>query len=581
MMIGMSAYAADGDAPRFKEPDFAYPQDVIRQAQSLLKNAETLPADQAGVTRLRAVVELCSARSRVDGDSVFVFPAMIESAIAATKDDPAAEAMLTLYEAYVYNTIYGGDTYRYDRVDAPLEPYPSDVAEWSGEQFRTVIAALLRRGLELADDTPLSRFSSSVDYSKEALRYLPAVKDFARYFAISIYENISRADHLYTDEIASLVDGGVADAAAGSAPYFYWSVRKCRLDPKSEYRRLSETYSKSADIEDARYVLQAMCDAESSPAYMSDYEDESREEAERRAEFMTLLEKSLDDFPEWYGNNSFRNELSRLRMPRVRMLMPDMVLPGKAFDVNCRYSYVKSVKLTVYSIPESVSVNHLSAEKIIKAKYPIVATASFSPEPGAAPQGGFSRQFTLSSGRYAVVAVVDGQTAFADYNRICVTPILGMVASGTANSSAVAVDFETGAPLKDVQVTLCRPSSADTKKVTLGRTSGDGLLSFETPRSGKYWRNYLMLSYKGGRYDFNKGLQVMEYRPLDDTPHRSAKVFTDRAIYHPGDSVRWAVVAYVTGGRDEQTLKETKLRLVLKNANSEKVDTAEVVTDSH
>lgn len=601
MMIKMSASAADGDALRFKEPDFAYPQDVIKQAQSLLKSADGLPADKAGVTRLRAVIELCSARSRVDGDSVFAFPAMIESVIGKTRNDAAAEAMLTLYEASVYNTIYGGDPYKYDRVDAPLEPYPADVSEWSGEQFRTVITALLKRGLELANGTPLSRFESSVEYSKEALLYLPTVKDFARYFAINIYNDISRADHLYTAEIASLVDGGISTAAAGSAPYFYWSVRKCALDRESQYTALEDIYRKSADVEAARYVLQAMCGAQGSSAYMGDYvavgeepceepvpdadaEDDWLEEAKaagQRAELMTLLEKSLNDFPKWYGNKSFRNALGRLRMPRVRVTMPDMVMPGKAFDVNCRYSYVKSVKLTVYSIPAGVS--GLYADKVLQGKYPVVATASFTPEPGAAPNGKFSRQFTLNTpGRYAIVTVVDGKTKSAESNKVYVTPLLGLVATGTTNTSAVAVDFETGAPLKGVPVTLYQHSSDENnKRVSLGRTSGDGFLSFESPRPGKYWRNYLIFSYKGIQYDLDGGFGVGVYRPSGTTTRESAVVFTDRAIYHPGDSVQWAVVAYKTGGRSEQTLKDCRLRLVLNNANNEKVDTAEVVTDAH
>ncbi len=590
MMIKMSVSAADGDALRFKEPDFAYPQDVIKQAQSLLKSADSLPADKAGVTRLRAVIELCSARSRVDGDSVFAFPAMIESVIGKTRNDAAAEAMLTLYEASVYNTIYGGDPYKYDRVDAPLEPYPADVSEWSGEQFRTVITALLKRGLELANGTPLSRFESSVEYSKEALLYLPTVKDFARYFAINIYNDISRADHLYTAEIALLVDGGISTAAAGSAPYFYWSVRKCALDRESQYTALEDIYRKSADVEAARYVLQAMCGAGESPVGMVDdiaiaeeSGDDSQSVAEtvrRRDELIAILSKSLKDFPTWYGNNRLTNALNRLRMPLVNMSMPDMAAPGKTFDVDCKYSYVNNVKLTVYSVP--VKVAGLSAYEILKAKYPVVATASFKFEPGSSPTGRFSRQFTLNTpGRYAVVAVVDGRPENAAVNMVYVTPLLGMNVTGARNAAVAAVDFLTGAPLSGVIVRNNQAASKGETRTDLGRTSGDGLLGYNSPDVKGYRYGYLSLTYKGIKYDLNERLRVGSYRPDRSTPGASVAVFTDRAIYHPGDSVQWAVVAYLTGGGSEQTLKDCKLKLVLKNANYEKVDTAEVVTDAH
>ena len=98
---------ADADNPNFKEPDFAFPRTVIEEAQQKLIQADNLPDFEAGVLRLRAAIEICSAEQLVDQDNIFKQPDFVESIIAKSAGNNAAVTMLTLYEAKLFCNIYG------------------------------------------------------------------------------------------------------------------------------------------------------------------------------------------------------------------------------------------------------------------------------------------------------------------------------------------------------------------------------------------------------------------------------------------------------------------------------------------
>ncbi len=251
------AGAADNEGPKFKTPDFAYPQTVLNNARALLKTADTSDSHHAGEIRLRAALEICSAAQSIDYDSIFAQPAMLSRLVAESANDPAAKSMLTLYEAKLYANIYTARKYKYDRVDAPLEPYPDDVSAWSGLQFRTRIATLLANALAEADTTALSRFSASLDYSPEVLVYLPTVADFVRFAASRIYSDLRTPSDNYLAERKAICTEGIKAAPEGSAPYFYWSCALIELENKGDRQAeaFEALYDRWKDREAARYVL--------------------------------------------------------------------------------------------------------------------------------------------------------------------------------------------------------------------------------------------------------------------------------------------------------------------------------------
>ncbi len=165
LLIMATLFNANGAAPKFSTPDFAYPQKVIKSAQ---KNLD------AGLDPLRCMLEIATAERAIDPDTIFTLPASIEKQIAKAKTD-ADRAMLTAFEAEVYSTIYRESKWKYNRVDAPLMPLPEDISKWSAQQFAHKLNELYDSALKFAkaDNKPLADYKDAIEFGKESLDFIP------------------------------------------------------------------------------------------------------------------------------------------------------------------------------------------------------------------------------------------------------------------------------------------------------------------------------------------------------------------------------------------------------------------------
>lgn len=580
-----SADASDNKGPAFKNPNFAYPQTVLKDARAMLKKAESAETPYAGEIRLRAALEICSAAQSIDYDSIFAQPEMISGLIAASDNDPAAKAMLTLYEAKLFNNIYTNRKYKYDHVDAPLEPYPVDISAWSGLQFRTRITDLLSEALAVADTTPLTRFYASLDYSTQAIEYIPTVADFARFTASRIYDNLRTPKENYHAERKAICEAGIKASEEGSAPYFYWSCALMELEKQgTELTKALETsYTRWKDKEAARYVLVELVERSRGRYAFDEPAEETENGSEtvkddriaKRDRLISLLEESLTRFPSWYNNNALRNSLNSIRQPYASLDAPSMVAPDTPFEIKINYSFAKKVSVSVHSLP--AITNNLSSEGILRS-FPRVFSAEVTQ---TKTDGTSDMSVTVKNpGNYAIVMYVDGKTAESTWTPLLVTPLIGMTVGRGEDINAIATDFNTGAPLQGVKVNMQQRLNRSISTTFTGSTNGDGVIAFKAPTDRGYSNRWLTFAYKGRTYDFDNNVRIYNYHQPSDEPQRSVQILTDRPIYHPGDSIKWAIVlASKVRGEEATVNASVHLNVTLYDANGQEVDTDSVTTD--
>lgn len=442
----------------FKEPDFAYPKTVEADARALLKKAEAMKGDEAAVVRLRAVLEICMAQTQIDKDSAFAQPAFIAAQAKATEG--AGKAMLLMFEADKYASIYLSNRWNYDKVSAPLEPYPADVSEWSGEQFRTRIKELVDEAVGTADKAPstaLTVFDPAIEYSKEALTYIPDVKAFVPLKAYDVLKSINDSNG------AEAIARSAMDKAAETSPgYFFWATKLYHGDKK-----LLEIYRRNKDSEAARFLLQDIVGSSN-----SDYEeyavneDSGDSEARKKAvrdDKIRMIRESLEKFPSWYGNASLKNALTRLTRPQISFTYPSMVSPGEDITIECTYSYAKRIDAALYAATQIYKPDLLKKQrKIASAEYTTDATDGKAVLTLKAPE----------AGNYVLLMTADGSPAIEN---ITVTPFIGFAVNGCKDNVVVAADFNSGMPLPGVSVKSAsyRRSSSP---VRIGKTGADGFL---------------------------------------------------------------------------------------------------------
>lgn len=562
---------ADADNPNFKEPDFAFPRTVIEEAQQKLIQADNLPDFEAGVLRLRAAIEICSAEQMIDQDNIFKQPDFVESIIAKSAGNNAAVAMLTLYEAKLFCNIYGINCYKYNSVEAPLEPYPDDISEWSGAQFHSEITDLLAKARSVADSTPLEQFATSVDWTPEALQYMPTIADFARYCSYSSLEllddyNFGKVSTELKELNRALFSSNIDAYTPGTPQYFFWCVRDFEANCDNEdllFKTLIDFYLKWENCEAARYVLMVASDY---------YDGDIFDDLEDTTSFVDILSRSLAKFGSWYNNNVFKDEINRLTQPKVIYTVDDAVALGSSFDISVKYAYVKELEVCIYQKP--IIDSRISPSEIVKSQPCLVSQKTVVDS----ICGELVLPFTLSiPGEYIALVKLDGELDDDDYADFQVLPVNLFSISHGESAYASVVDFYTGKPIKNDLVELVYKQNRRWNEEidTLGRTNSDGVVPFNISRAG-----YLQVQHDGKRYSFDKDITVVNFNKSEDVgTYCEVTILTDRPLYHPGDTVNWAFVMAKSDGNFQRVVEGLDLLVSLYDANNELVDSLNVKTD--
>lgn len=281
----------------------------MKKRSGAFEKADKQAAPQAGVTRLRALLELCAAQKAIDFTNSFAQPALVAGQIGMANNTPADRAMLLLLQAKIYSNIYLNDRWSYDRVDAPAEPLPADVSEWSGLQFRNKIKALLDSAMQIEASEPLGHYKDVLEYSDHTADYLPTSRDFILYQAHQIFSSIGDFAKTEANEVLAKA---LNLAGPDSPAFFFWKTMQLEEQNFDSMDQERDTwfsfYEKYKNVEPARYVLAIMLNRYS---YLK-----TPLPTPEQLQMIAMAEQSLKSFPEWYNNTAISNSLGGSQHPK-------------------------------------------------------------------------------------------------------------------------------------------------------------------------------------------------------------------------------------------------------------------------
>ena len=110
----------------FEKPDFAYPRDVIRDADAAL--AQAVKSGDAPV-QLLALMQKTKAAESIDRDSLKTSIAQVVQ-YAARQTAPDAKAIFNLYAAQLYSKYRLDNSWNMRGRTLHEGPRPADIAEW-------------------------------------------------------------------------------------------------------------------------------------------------------------------------------------------------------------------------------------------------------------------------------------------------------------------------------------------------------------------------------------------------------------------------------------------------------------------
>lgn len=583
-------------AQKVATPDFAFPKKVAEQSRAALEKAIE---KNDGPMVLGELVKLTIAETAVDGNNVNTAIATIERTRALTADSLTC-AMIDLLLAEVYRQAYDRRSWEYDARTLPLTPFPADVDQWSGDQFRAKVDMFNRRALDKADllqRADLAKWGRTLVIGKLTKVYYPTLYDFAVHKVIDSIESMNRFEiddvvplralslpagrlHLTNENanrITQLYDALIDFHADGSpAPrimaqidrlaflsehVFYIDSKKAQTLAVS---RLKELYESLADkTEYAGEVLIALRgrinrDSDSDPDEVKWY--------------YTEIKDFIRRYPAFDRLDCLLSVKADLEDVSVTVSAPLCFAPGKPVEISVSAWNMIDGRLDIYKVnDDSFAQNMYPAP----AGTPVQSLA-VSVGDTLVCHGKAKLSFTVEKeGAYIIVPVVNGSpTKDFRYDRVWCTRLALTTTEFNNEVYAFTLDPADGHPVSGSKILV---STRSGKVKEAGVTGSDGALTLPAGL------NFNSIAAKNGssvtpshwQYDSSLGT-----REQPEKLSVSASAFTALPIYHPGDTVEYvAVIQGYTRSLNTHLLADFKINVKFRDANGQQIDTAELTTD--
>lgn len=571
-------------------PNFAYPAKV--EATARQQYARCL-AEKNYNGALRALMDAELARTSIDSDS-------LQSAITAVEDfarlsaGSDASALSWLLAAVITNDAYKSLRGVYDRREQPLLPLGDDMTLWSGEQFRYKIRALCDSAVAAGGSatTPLESYGNVLNVSRSGKIICPTMGTFVNMKVIEILESLVNwaerlplsamccADELSAEVkllhstrpdiayILSLYDNVLKVNGANAGSYIWFEQSRLSFTMQRMYGiNREQALVRRNQILEA--LMKRFAGSEFTCEILGALAEDVNPGDENAPDVYVELKKAIHKFPEYSRINILKNELDNLTCRKVSVQCRTLVAPGDSLEVIVKSSNADCVYVNLYRLPDNLDYNY-SYASIDKAVAVGRRTVRFDAKVPFEEEGKVTFTFTRP-GRFIVVPDIDGVKRDRDgYPVITVSSLCSGLLSFDA-STVVVVDPVSGAPVKGAELTFFSDRRNDKKKHSLGKTDSDGL------KNVGEWQNGYVIARKG---DDRSAAKYIWRVGKGDENARSVQIFTDLAIYRPGDTVQWACVATKALKNKKSPVADTRMSVVMKDANGEEVDTVTVTTDA-
>lgn len=302
----------------------------------------------------------------------------------------------------------------------------------------------------------------------------------------------------------------------------------------------------------------------------------------RQVERLKMVREGIAKYPHYAGINQLKNIEKEILNPFLSVDITQ-AYPGKTQNVNVSYVNLSGVTLELYKVnlPVTSAVLDHQSSDFLKKYARLQKEEHFALK----PTSDYIRKDTIlkiqapQPGIYYVKAVPDGTKKGSGGTLMYVTALQVIYRPMPADKlELVVVDAMTGHPVPDAEVvTYTRKGGGFTPGQTYAADK-QGTLKLDFLRSGNVLFNAVTVDDRsmpvsnlwGGNYYYNKPSAKRE----------EVRLFTDRSIYRPGQTVYVSGLAYEQQGDSTQVLINKKYKVSLFDVNNNEIGKVDVNTNS-
>ncbi len=515
-----------------KVVDFNYPQDVSKTALADLDRAL-----KGGDGRLvvDAIVRYSIAQSGISHDNMPDIVSRIDSAIQLEKR-PEYRALLSYFEARVF-AAYMARCGVFDRENPEDEADENEYTAWDNTKFSNKIFQLIDQTLSQPEELkrhPITEFKGIITYDKHGALLVPSLYQF---LCQQVLEMISDAEQ------EAKIGASWKQSVEGNVPAYIYASLRCHDSAEKLYEQ----------FKDNEHSGLALADTYGDEMYKT-YKD------------------YVSRFPQGYYTPSIQNKLNLIECKQVSLTYPPNLHSGDSVTVEMRVQNVNHITLQVYRLPETmvhnrrnnIPINQLTLVQSKTVNVQGMVPFIIEDYKVALPP--------LPYGSYVIVPsyVADGEPQIvkniSTYDKLTVSDIALFYVTAVGNNNRLfAVDNRTGAPMSGVKVKGSHLSAT---------TDRDGCFTIPSAIQDD--------EFYASRGNDHYGPSIVYNRVYpgnyDDV---LAQVFSDLAIYRPGETVQVAAILYHQGNNSRKIKPNEPIRIRLMDTNGEDVDTISGVTDDY
>ena len=476
--------------------------------------------------------------------------------------DSASVALLHSLTAEMYSRYYQNNRWTI-RQRTDLQDYvPEDLREWSGNLFENKIREELAASLlpaYLLQHTSAREFASLLKEGKDTEALRPTLFDFLAYRAIEIQASPSWYEALIDFHRA---DGNRSALLMAELGYLDYLRNQSGAFPSSK------TYAAKLDSLANAYAGNPYAVEIAKKQWLLKEQTQYQQPSEAlrdstRGELYRMAQEMLRQFQHSPQSVFFENQLAYLEQPSLSLQMNRNVYPGKTLKLHFQYKNVKDIDIRIYENPARPEMALRTDQQKKKGKQVGVYHHQLC-LPNSYTQQDTVIEIPLSEMGLYLCEISDDEKKLVEIAPFSVSRLSTSARCLESGEIEVLVaDYWTGEPVSGafaVGYNMSRqwiPEGLDTIKTDangLARFSSKYRKTIEAVRAFAEADQASLIANAPGYYVRSNAKQE----------NTSVSIFTDRALYRPGQTVSFKGVAFVRDMEKPHVLaaQEVTARLV-------------------
>lgn len=579
-------------SPKTTTPDFRYPETVMKNATIQYKNA--LKSGN-GQDLVDGIVKFSLAKSKISADYM---PELIHltDSIAGITTDKCIRALLYSLEADMCLHVYDSFRYKINSRTEIKDSIPTDIMEWSRQNFIDETCRLVT--LALADKKELAA-ANVKDYKKIIVspkvlpEFAPSLYDMIAYQSIRQLGEVCKVPTLplreFTNYKAFITHPTkISDTAVNAIFSIYASLLELHKNDDAAFiyadlKRLDDTFEmtissgyEKAEEKHAEALLE-LYNKYAGNQYATEILVKLSTVSDNQEKVYALCQQQVKKFPAYPRIAALKNFIAQYEQQSVSIFYPSCVTSADSIQLEITAKNVEAMTVRAYKLPFRTNYDSKFLSQL--SKFKVAKTQSFHFNLDDSTHISKTALFpNLSPGNYLIVAeFTDRKTkekVRSSYkygnNVINVSDVKIFHSNINGEVRIYAINAQFGKPLMQAKLHFIDKD----EKESIQKTNRYGYAVIPQTKANGTIRIYATYAN-----DTTQVQSFFNYQSRTTQAHRRASVYTDLAVYRPGDTVKFAVIAYDTDSAGVCVSSRHTVTAKLFNANSKQIDEFSLVTD--